>query len=288
MSAVNEVGHATLRTALPDLRRPFPAESVKFKVQAGGRDGRKALCVCYIDARHVIERLNMVVAGDWHDEYEVGPGRSLVCKLTVCGVTRQDIGVMDDDAQGGPKAVYSDALKRAAVKFGVGVSLYAGPKYFADPGDLIMAPDRKAGGDAMKPIGLKDTGIAKLRAQYERWVQGVEEVFGKPYDHGDHAEALGDHEAEPPPGVDAETGEVTMSVRDRCAAWLGSIDAAGQYELSLLIKRAGLTLPAPATNVRVADLLVAEIGDKAATREQAEDALATLADAQRADDDVPF
>src|SRR5690606_15906704 len=107
-------------------------------------------------------------------------------------------------------------------------------------------------------------------------------------DHGDHPEALGDHEAEPPPGVDAETGEVTMSVRDRCAAWLGSIDAAGQYELSLLIERAGLTLPAPATNVRVADLLVAEIGDKAATREQAEDALATLADAQRADDGESF
>ena len=54
----------------------------------------------------------------------------IICHLTIDGLTRSDIG----KAQGseGPKAAYSDAFKRAAVKFGIGVSLYAMSRVWLD------------------------------------------------------------------------------------------------------------------------------------------------------------
>lgn len=265
MSAT-DVGHVTLASALPELRKPFTAESVKFKVQAGGKTPeQKALVVCYIDARHVIERLNSVVLGDWEDDYTAGPGSSLVCALKVCGVTRKDIGVMEDGATGGPKAVYSDAFKRAGVKFGVGVSLYATPKMFVGGNDLV----RNGQG---KPVGIKDAALAKLRRDYGAWLGRVESVFGLPLDHGD--EGAGDHEADPsvPEGVDPETGEITtprtpeISLADQCAIWLGDQDRAGQLELSTLLRRAQVAIPKDPTNIAVADVLVAEFGDAAASQ----------------------
>jgi hypothetical protein len=51
-----------------ELRRPFPPEAIKFKGQAVV--GGTALCVPYIDARLVIERLNHVCGMDWQPTYE--------------------------------------------------------------------------------------------------------------------------------------------------------------------------------------------------------------------------
>lgn len=256
-------GPVTLREALAELRRPFAAESVKFKVQAGGKTAeQKALVVCYIDARHVIERLNHVVAGDWHDAY-TPVGKSLVCNLTVCGVTRQDIGVMEDDAQGGPKAVYSDALKRAAVKFGVGVSLYATPKMFVNGDGLIR-------NQAGKPVGIKDIALAKLRADYTKWLGQAAPVFGDPLDHGDSA-GVGDHETDHsvPEGVDPETGEITtpMTTTDHVVAWLERMSTEQAMEMTTLLARAGVTVSIGRGARKVAEVLVAEFGQTAATYE---------------------
>ena len=115
------------------LKRPFPPEAVKWKAQV--TRGSEALAVAYIDARSVMERIDRVVGpGGWSDEYEViaaTPEEYVVeCRLTVLGVTKADVG--DSSASGGgsnlAKTAYSDALKRAAVKFGVGRYLYALPK----------------------------------------------------------------------------------------------------------------------------------------------------------------
>jgi len=116
------------------LRRPFPEGAVKWKAQTTNKDKTRALAVAFVDARNVMERLDRAIGpGGWHDAYEVisidAGGYVVQCSLTVLGVTKADVG--DSSASGGggnlAKTAYSDALKRAAVKFGVGRYLYALP-----------------------------------------------------------------------------------------------------------------------------------------------------------------
>jgi hypothetical protein len=113
----------SLRAALPFLRRPYTAEAVRWKVQvAWPKDNPTAgQVVAYIDARLVIERLNLVVAELWAPAITHLGSELYRCDLTIDGVTRSDVG------QGKGKAGWSDSLKRSAVMFGVGVSVYALP-----------------------------------------------------------------------------------------------------------------------------------------------------------------
>lgn len=115
---------------LKELAKPFPANKISIKVQTKPNDNGNALCVAYIDARDVMERLDSVVGGAWSDDYRAAPSGGLECALTVMGVTRRDVGDDKNDNET-EKAGYSDAFKRAAVKFGIGRFLYDMPKMFA-------------------------------------------------------------------------------------------------------------------------------------------------------------
>ncbi|HTZ63494.1 MAG TPA: hypothetical protein VMB51_05265 [Solirubrobacteraceae bacterium] len=177
----------SLREALPYLRRPFTADAVRFKVQQAWKEG--ALIVSYIDARLVAERLNMVCAEQWSDSYENRDG-AMICALTVCGVTRYDVGEASGTAVA--KALRSDALKRAAVKFGVGVSVYAVPKIILRPNEGLRQPKGK------DTWVLTDQGETTCRERYADWLeQKGTETFGVPLDHGDSAGSQGDVEVEP-------------------------------------------------------------------------------------------
>ena len=195
----------TYKVAAAHLRRPFTAEAVKWKVQTG------TLVVPYIDARLVIERLNLVVPHLWaegvpdHPEipaYEpLAGGKGLLCRLTVDGITRFDVG---SGYEG--KGLYSDAFKRAAVKFGVGVSLYALPKVFLDKGKGQLK-DRKSGSKTITEI--TDSGREGLDKGYRRWLETTgNDLFGADLDHGDVADSFGDVEAEAETPA-AETPEPT-------------------------------------------------------------------------------
>jgi len=174
------------RAAAMHLRRPFTAEAVKWKVQAEF-GGDKALIVPYIDARLVIERLNLVCPHLWHDEYEpLAGGQGLLCRLTIDGITRLDVG---SDYKG--KGLYSDAFKRAAVKFGVGVSLYALPQIIFSTTDGLL---RKQG--KKESLVLTDSGLARCASGYRAWLKEAGETFGEALDHGDVEGAYGDVEAE--------------------------------------------------------------------------------------------
>ncbi len=115
---------------LESLAEPFRSEQVRWKPQVV-TDSGKALAVPYVDPRVVTERLDQVVGGGWAFHWEpLGvQGDRLVVKssLTILGVTREDVGeyVLSDREQADPwKSAVSDALKRAAVHFGVGRYLY--------------------------------------------------------------------------------------------------------------------------------------------------------------------
>lgn len=207
--------------AAPFLRRPFTENAVKFKVQATWEGG--GLIVSYIDARLVVERLNLVVPHLWFDNYEM-LGKSLICRLTVDGITREDIG---SDYVG--KGLYSDALKRAAVKFGVGVSLYAIPQLRLSVDDGHLKVGKKPGQMFLTPSG--ETHCRKI---YAAWLDTIgQKAFGEPLDHGDVEDAIGDAEevaesvpsAEPTTKPKATAKAPEKSERPASAATRGKLNA---------------------------------------------------------------
>lgn len=111
------------------LAEPFPPDAIGWKPQSV--KGNRALAVAYINARDVMKRLDATVGvGGWADYYEVRDSGAVMCHLRVRvdgeWVEKCDIGSPSDQPDAGDslKAGLSDALKRAAVKFGVGRYLY--------------------------------------------------------------------------------------------------------------------------------------------------------------------
>lgn len=149
------------------LRDPFPTNTIKVKPQSVTQDQSKGLVTYYVDARIVAERLNEAVGSDnWTDEYRVisGPheGTPVECRLTVNGVTKCDVGQvkpgeLDDKSW---KSAYSDAFKRAAVKFGVGAYLYESPNVWAET---------KVGHNG-KAQGFSENGRAHALQAYAQWI----------------------------------------------------------------------------------------------------------------------
>lgn len=112
------------REIFEGLNAQFAPKHVKTRRQAG-RD------MSYITARTAMNRLDEVVGPEnWWDEYDADD-KSVVCKLSVrlpdgTTITKWDVGGhagMQDEGDD-EKSGWSDAFKRAAVKFGVGRYLY--------------------------------------------------------------------------------------------------------------------------------------------------------------------
>jgi hypothetical protein len=119
------------------LTAPFKVNQLGWKPQVV-KDGR-ALAVPYIDARDVMNRLDQVLGpANWRDAYKVLAGGCVVCRLSVRmegeWVTKVDVGSPSEQQDDGHKmkAAFSDALKRAAIKFGVARYLSYLPPTWAD------------------------------------------------------------------------------------------------------------------------------------------------------------
>jgi hypothetical protein len=119
------------------LAAPFEATEVKFKPAVVS--GNRALALAYVDARVIQDRLDDVLGVmGWQDSYRVLPDGSVMCRLRLKigdqWITKVDVGGQSEQPDGGDrtKAAFSDALKRAAVKFGVGRYLYRLPSQWCD------------------------------------------------------------------------------------------------------------------------------------------------------------
>lgn len=112
---------------LKDLAAEFPRDAIHWRSQTLTRNGDKALALAYLDARDVMDRLDKVCGPEgWQDKYvETVKGR-IICSI---GIKVNDEWVWKSDGAGdtaveGEKGGISDALKRAAVKWGIGRYLY--------------------------------------------------------------------------------------------------------------------------------------------------------------------
>lgn len=108
---------------------PFLTDDVSWRVgRVNKKDPTKAQALAYIDARNVMDRLDAVVGpGNWQDEYVNAGNGATCCRI---GILLPDAGwVWKADGAGqtdveGDKGQFSDAFKRAAVKWGIGRYLY--------------------------------------------------------------------------------------------------------------------------------------------------------------------
>jgi hypothetical protein len=120
-----ESDDATFEILEKQLKAPFSPNQIKWR--ASNFNGNKSSALLYLDARDVMDRLDEVFGiGRWTTEYTDLETRC-VCKLSVSfngwgWVHKSDVGTQSTFE--GEKGMYSDALKRAAVQFGVGRYLY--------------------------------------------------------------------------------------------------------------------------------------------------------------------
>lgn len=111
------------------LADPFPADAIGWKPQTVS--GNRCLAVAYIDARDVMDRLDDVMGpAGWQDHYQFLPSGLVLCTLRLHlgddWIEKSDVGGESEQKDQGDrqKAAVSDALKRAAVKFGIGRYIY--------------------------------------------------------------------------------------------------------------------------------------------------------------------
>ena len=102
------------------LKRPFEPSKLRWRKGQGNNE------LVYITSRDVMDRLDAVFGnGGWQTQHEFMGGRivcNLSCSVEGNWVTKAD-GADDSNIEGA-KGGLSDALKRAAVQWGIGRYLY--------------------------------------------------------------------------------------------------------------------------------------------------------------------
>ena len=117
------------------LRKPFHPDKVDWRVGSTNKDKTKGMALAYIDSRTVMERLDEACGIEgWQCTYPHA-GQKTSCRIGIHFVSENPNGTIRDewiwkeDGAGdtdfeGEKGAFSDAFKRAAVKWGIGRYLY--------------------------------------------------------------------------------------------------------------------------------------------------------------------
>ena len=174
------------------LAAPVDPEDVDFRAQSAGKSeeasGRQRV-LCYMDARLVQDRLDEAVGpGAWSFRYEpllVGGGEIQLAKgvLTIHSVVKEDVG--DASSFSPSKGCVSDALKRAAVQWGIGRYLYDVEKEWVtvDKGKIPDATLRALRAKLPRPGGAAPTTrtpAREARQEARREPQQQQETNAEP------------------------------------------------------------------------------------------------------------
>lgn len=165
------------------LAEPFPVDEIEWRVGATTKDKSKGIALAYIDARAVMDRLDKVVGpNNWQCRYphangktccEIGIRAATTTKLLVQPEPLEQVewgdwvwksdGAGDTDYEGA-KGAFSDAFKRAAVRWGIGRYLYE-----LDAPWVKIEP-------AGKTYKIADEAIKQLRQKYTQRVMPIMEM----------------------------------------------------------------------------------------------------------------
>lgn len=154
------------------LAEPFPADAVSWRVGTVSKkdeNNPKGMALAYLDARDVMDRLDLVCGpAGWQCRYSHANGKT-VCDIGI-RVQREPTdaaewvwkadGAGDTDVEA-EKGALSDAFKRAAVRWGIGRYLYGLPSPWV----------------AVEPFGrsfrIKDSEHTKLRTLLNNFTGGA-------------------------------------------------------------------------------------------------------------------
>jgi len=176
------------------LAEEFPRGAVHWRAQTLTRNGEKALALAYLDARDVMDRLDEVCGPEhWQSEFEETAKGRVICRI---GIKIESDWVWKSDGAGntdveGEKGGISDALKRAAVHWGIGRYLYrtkapwvpcktyenkAGKKVWSewteDPWNFVKGSNPSTRGPEGQKPGTPKAGIPKTSRDKADWFLG--------------------------------------------------------------------------------------------------------------------
>ncbi len=156
---------------LSTLKQPVEPRLIKTREGWRDRNGNQHM-VEYVEWHTVADILDRV-APTWSHAVrgivQIGEMVAVTCAITIDGVTREGVGTGNADNETGIKKAEHDALKRAAIKFGIARELYqresevieregAGPQ----PGEFPKDPLAKSMADLVTP---KQLGMIRALAR---------------------------------------------------------------------------------------------------------------------------
>jgi hypothetical protein len=165
---------------LRQLKQPVDPKLIKTREGWTDRNGNKHM-VEYVEWHTVADLLDRI-APTWSHSVrgivQIGDMVAVTAAITIGGVTREGVGTGNADNETGIKKAEHDALKRAAIKFGIARELYqresevieregSGPQ----PGDFPRDPLAKSMADLVTP---KQLGMIRALAR-EAQVDAEEE-----------------------------------------------------------------------------------------------------------------
>ena len=123
-----------------ELSKPLSPFDIEIRTGMAGKNdnGVWATLLAYKTSRVDVARLNSVCGLDWCCSYYYDQKGFLVCKIGIYNqeskqwVYREDVGKECKTGNDIEKSVYSDALKRAGFRWGVGLELYSMPLLFVN------------------------------------------------------------------------------------------------------------------------------------------------------------
>ena len=152
-------------STLKELRKNVDPNLIKQREGWRDRNGNTHY-VDYVEWHTVADILD-VNAPNWNhavkDIRQIGDIFTVTVAITIDGVTREGIGTGTADSELGIKKAEHDALKRAAVKFGIARDLYKKESDVIERDGSIPTPTNDGGGYPANPIArsLSDLVTAK-------------------------------------------------------------------------------------------------------------------------------
>lgn len=132
-TATAPAGPLTLAGVAKNLAAPFELYQIELKPGALANEKTRGLALAYVDLRAYQERLDEVVGIEgWSVEYRNLGAKSIICRLTILGHVREDVGEPSGDGDNPATEALAQSFKRACSAFGLGRYLYSLPRIWAD------------------------------------------------------------------------------------------------------------------------------------------------------------
>lgn len=160
---------------LAALREPFPAEAIDQLPKAG-------ITLDYVGHAWITERLlDVDPAWSWEPVAFAEDGSPLVAhrekhsvlwiRLTVLGVTRLGVGIVESRKDELEKELISDALRNAAMRFGAALDLWKKHDTTTTPRSRAPRPAAAVAGEPLPPVGQKRAASDKQKKFLEKLIQ---------------------------------------------------------------------------------------------------------------------